>query len=135
MTWYEIIVGLIGVIGGSSGVISLYNAKANKQTIDIGNMSSMLDEAHKMFDEMKEDRDGIKQQFDEYKKETMTYVADFKARFAKLETRLDSAEGDVLNLKRSIYQGYRCKYPEKIEDCPVLKEYEKFKCNICDNKE
>lgn len=135
MTWYEIIVGLIGVIGGSSGFISLYNAKANKQTIDIGNMSSMLDEAHKMFDEMKEDRDGIKQQFDEYKKEAMTYVADFKARFAKLETRLDSAEGNVLNLKRSIYQGYRCKYPEKIEDCPVLKEYEKFKCNICDNKE
>lgn len=135
MTWYEIIVGLIGVIGGSSGIISLYNAKANKQTIDIGNMSSMLDEAHKMFDEMKEDRDGIKQQFDEYKKEAMTYVADFKARFAKLEKRLDSAEGDVLNLKRSIYQGYRCKYPEKIEDCPVLKEYEKFKCNICDNKE
>lgn len=135
MTWYEIIVGLIGVIGGSSGIISLYNAKANKQTIDIGNMSSMLDEAHKMFDEMKEDRDGIKQQFDEYKKEAMTYVADFKARFAKLEKRLDSAEGNVLNLKRSIYQGYRCKYPEKIEDCPVLKEYEKFKCNICDNKE
>lgn len=135
MTWYEILGALGGLGGVSAFFIAIYNAKSNKQTIDIGNMQTMLDEAHKMYDEIKEEKEIVNKEFHDYKTETMHYIAEFKERFAKLENRLDKTEDEVFNLKKSIYQGYRCKYPEKIEDCPVLKEYEKFKCNLCDNKE
>lgn len=135
MTWYEVLVGILGVFGGGAGLISIYQAKSNKQTIDIGNMQTMLDEAHKMYDEMKEEKESVNKEFHDYKTETMHYIAEFKERFAKLEKRLDKTEDEVFGLKQSVYQGYRCKFPEKIEDCPVLKEYEKFKCNLCDNKE
>lgn len=135
MTWYEVLVGLLGVFGGGAGLISIYQAKSNKQTIDIGNMQTMLDEAHKMYEELKEEKESVNKEFHDYKAETMKYIAEFKARFKNMEERLDRTDNKVLNLQRSIYQGYRCRYPEKIEDCPVLKEYEKFKCNLCDNKE
>lgn len=135
MAWYEII-GILGGLGGVSAfLISLYNAKSNKQTIDISNMQSMLDEAHKMYDGMREEKERIIKEFRDYKSENMQYIAEFKERFAKLEERLDETECEVFHLKQSVYQGYRCKYPEKTSDCPVLKEYEKFKCNFCDNKE
>lgn len=135
MTWYEILGALGGLGGVSAFFIAMYNAKSNRQTIDIGNMQTMLDEAHKMYDELKEEKETVNKEFHDYKSETMRYISEFKERFNKLEGRLDKTEDKVLNLQRSIYQGYRCKYPEKIEDCPVLKEYEKFKCNLCDNKE
>ena len=134
MAWYEII-GVLGGLGGLSAfLISLYNAKSNKQTIDIGNMKSMLDEAHKMYDEMKDEKDAINKDFHEYKEENMKYVAEFKERFKNLEARLDKTEDEVLNLKKSIYQGYRCKYPQNIDDCPVIKAYERFRCNECEKK-
>lgn len=128
MEWYNILSIILGALGGTAGLVSIYHAKSNKQTIDISNMSSMLDEAHAMFEEMKNERDGVTREFQEYKNETLT-------RFAKVEKRLDNAEEDVLNLKRSIYQGYRCKYPQHISDCPVIKEYEKIKCAECDRKD
>lgn len=131
MNWYEILVGITGVIGGGAGLISIYHAKSNKQTIDISNMQSMLEEAHKMFDEMKQEKDNVSQDFQEYKELTNKYVADFKERFAKLEERVDRAENNVLNLKRSVFQGYRCKFPDDIQDCPVIKEYERIKCIEC----
>lgn len=128
MEWYNILSIILGALGGTAGLVSIYHAKSNKQTIDISNMSSMLDEAHEMFDEMKKERDGVMKEFQEYKNETIS-------RFNKVEKRLDNAEEDVLKLKRSIYQGYRCRYPQRIEDCPVIKEYEKIKCTECDRKD
>lgn len=135
MAWYEV-VGILGGLGGVSAFfISIYNAKSNKQTIDIGNMQSMLDEAHKMYDEMKCEKDSINKEFHEYKEENMRYVSEFKERFNNLEKRLDKTENEVFDLKKSIYQGYRCKYPKNTSDCPVLKAYEKFRCNECENNE
>lgn len=135
MAWYEILVGIIGVIGGGAGLISIYHAKSNKQTIDIGNMQTMLEEAHKMYDEMKTEKDSVNKDFHDYKEENMRYVSEFKARFKKLEERLDKTEEEVFDLKKSIYQGYRCKYPQNINDCPVIMAYEKFRCSKCEVEE
>lgn len=131
MGWIEISISVIGAIGGVTGLISLYHAKSKKQTIDISNMSAMLEEAHKMYDEVNKEREEVAADYRAYKEETMRYIGEFKERFAVLEKRLDKAEDDVLKLKRSIYQGYRCRYPAKIEDCPVIKEYEKAHCENC----
>lgn len=131
MVWYEIVALLVGALGGTAGLIGLYKAKAEKTGIDIGNMQEMLNEAHKMFDSACEEKEAIQKEFSDYKAENMKYIGEFKMRFAKVEERLDKAEESVLNLKGAIYQGYRCKYPKNIEECPVIKEYEKEHCKKC----
>lgn len=134
MVWYEILALLVGALGGTAGLIGLYKAKSEKTGIDISNMQEMLNEAHKMFDSACEEKEAIQKEFSDYKAENMKYIGEFKARFAKVEARLDKAEESVLNLKGAIYQGYRCKYPKNIEDCPVIKEYEKEHCEKCVTK-
>lgn len=137
MEWYNIVLlllGGIGGIGGIGGLIALYKAKSEKTGIDINNMQEMLAEAHKMFDAACEEKEHIKQEFTDYKAENMKYIGEFKARFAKVEGRLDKAEGTIFDLTGAVYQGYRCKYPENIEDCPVIKEYEKKHCKKCVTK-
>lgn len=135
MEWYNILSIVVGALGGTAGFVGLYKAKSEKTTIDVSNMQSMLDEAHKMYDEMKEEKNDVNQEFHAYKEETMSYISEFKERFAKVESRLDRAEETVFQLKGAIYRGYRCKFPENIEDCPVIKEYEKLHCDACESCE
>ena len=134
MEWYNIVLLLLGGVGGIGGIggfIALYKAKSEKTSIDIQNLSQMLDEARKMYNTICEEKEQVKEDFVAYKKDNMQYISEFKERFAKLEKRVDKAEGAVFSLKGVIYRGYRCKYPENIEDCPVIKEYEKIHCNDC----
>ena len=131
MEWYEIIISAVATLGGVGGFISIYKAKPEKTSIEVQNMKEMLGEAHKMFDKMKEEKEAEHEAFEEYKKNNMEYVAEFKERFQKVEDRLDKAEQFVFTLKSAIYRGYRCPYPPKVEDCPVLKEYEKGSCTEC----
>lgn len=131
MEWYNIVLLLLGGVGGTAGLISIYKAKSEKTGIDINNMKEMLNEAHKMFDSACEEKETIQKEFSEYKAENMKYIGEFKARFTKVEQRLDKAEDTIFDLTGAVYQGYRCKYPEKIEDCPVIKEYEKKHCKKC----
>ena len=131
MEWYEIVISAVATLGGVGGFISIYKAKPEKTSIEVQNMKEMLGEAHKMFDKMKEEKEAEHEAFEEYKKNNMEYVAEFKERFQKVEDRLDKAEQFVFTLKSVIYRGYRCPYPPKVEDCPVLKEYEKGSCTEC----
>lgn len=135
MEWYNILVLILGAVGGVGGLVGLYKAKAEKTGIDITNMKEMLEEAHKMYDEMKEEKELINKEFHDYKEENMKYIGEFKDRFAQVERRLDKTENIVLQLKGAVYQGYRCKYPQNIEDCPVIKEYEKTQCDKCEKCE
>ena len=131
MEWYNILAIVLGAFGGVGGFVALYKAKPEKTSIEVQNMKEMLGEAHKMFDKMKEEKEAEHNEFEEYKKNNMTYIAEFKERFQKVEDRLDKAEQFVFTLKSAIYRGYRCPYPPKVEDCPVLKEYEKGSCTEC----
>ena len=131
MEWYEIVISAVATLGGVGGFISIYKAKPEKTSIEVQNMKEMLGEAHKMFDKMKEEKEAEHNEFEEYKKNNMTYIAEFKERFQKVEDRLDKAEQFVFTLKSVIYRGYRCPYPPKVMDCPVLKEYEKGSCTEC----
>lgn len=136
MEWYGIlatVLGAIGGIGGIGGIISIYTAKSNKDKIDISNMQDMLNAAHELHDKVVADKDSIKKEFDDYKEDTMKYVAEFKERFRKNEERLDKAELNILSLQKTIFSAYRCPFPKNIMDCPVLKDYEREhqadKCN------
>jgi hypothetical protein len=45
MEWYNILCLVLGALGGTAGLVSIYHAKSHKDTIDINNMQEMLDEA------------------------------------------------------------------------------------------
>lgn len=131
MNWLEI----IGAIGGSAGVVALikvgidvFNARSNKTKVDVGNMQEMLDEAHKMYDEATKRYNSLVEKFDLYKEEA-----------EKKEEKRDNMIGDVIKkvnkLERTVTQAYRCKYPENIYDCPVVKSYEaKHLCEDCEHQ-
>ena len=135
MEWYEIIISAVATLGGVGGFISIYKAKPEKTSIEVQNMKEMLGEAHKMFDKMKEEKEAEHEAFEEYKKNNMEYVAEFKERFQKVENRLDKAEQFVFTLKSAIYRGYRCPFPPKVEDCPIIKAYKGEGCDECMNNE
>lgn len=127
MDWAEVlktIGGIIAVFGGVGGLIALYKAKPEKTSLEVKNMKEMLDEAHNMYDDARAETKELREEFSKYKEENMAYVAEFKNRFAKIEDGLEKAE-------LAVYQGYRCPFPPKVADCPVLKEYEKGNCNEC----
>jgi predicted RNase H-like nuclease (RuvC/YqgF family) len=131
MEWYEILISAVATLGGVGGFVSIYKAKPEKTSIEVQNMKEMLNESHRMYDEMKAEKEEGQEEFKTFKETNNKYIAEFKERFAKLEKRLDAAEDAVFHLKGAIYQGYRCKFPTRIEDCPVIKEYEKSHCEDC----
>lgn len=135
MEWYNILILILGGVGGIGGIVGLYKAKSEKTGIDITNMKDMLEEAHKMFNAISEEKSKVQEEFDNYKKDNMQYISEFKERFARVEKRLDRAEEKVLTLQGAVYQGYRCKFSPNIADCPVLQEYEKIQCNSCGKNE
>ena len=124
MVWYEILTLVVGAFGGTAGIIAIYKAKPEKTSIEVKNMQTMLNEAHEMYDDARKETNELREEFSKYKKENMQYVAEFKNRFAKIEDRLSKTE-------LAVYQGYRCPFPPKVADCPVLKEYEKGNCSEC----
>lgn len=131
MEWYNILAIVLGALGGTTGivagVVSIYKAKPEKTSIEVKNMQEMLNEAHNMYSDARAETKELREEFSEYKKENMEYVAEFKKHFAKIEGRLEKTELAVL-------QGYRCPFPPKVTDCPVLKEYEKGSCEECQAK-
>ena len=120
MEWYNILTLVLGGIGGTAGLIGLYKAKSEKTGIDIENMQQMLNEAHKMYDDARAETKELREEFSAYKHENMEYIAEFKARFAKVEDRLEQTE-------LAVFQSYRCPFPPRQEDCPVLQEFNKQK--------
>ena len=131
MNWLE----TLGAIGGAAGLVALikvgvdvYMAKSGKTKVDVANMKEMLDEAHKMYDTINKRYNDSEKKFEEYKEEV-------EAR----EERRDKKIGELISkfnkLERTVTQAYRCKYPENIQDCPVVKSYEeKHLCEDCGNK-
>jgi hypothetical protein len=124
MEWYNIVTLIVGALGGTAGVIGIYKARPEKEGIVVKNMREMLDEAHKLYDEMKSERNAVREELNEYKDET-------EKRFDKLETKLDKTEDTVTQLTGVINRGYGCRYPDNPSDCPVVKEYERINCIEC----
>ena len=106
MEWYNILVLILGGVGGTGGLISLYTAKAKKDSMEIDNFK-------KLFDEAQEERANIRQQHIDYMRQT-------DEKIMKLEQKIDFSDKRNAIKMRAINSAYRCKLPEKTEDCPVL---------------
>ena len=118
MEWYNILVLILGGFGGISGVISLYHAKSNKDTIDIKNLHSIIEEERK-------ERENLTKEYYQYRQFVDQKVASVKKNFEELK-----AENKKMIM--AIYQAYRCTLPEKLHDCPVIKTFEdSCRCEEC----
>lgn len=120
MEWYNIIIAIVGGIGGVSGIISLYNAKSNKTTVDISNYQQLLEDIRK-------ERDDARQENEAYHKQVHDRVEEVKKEFLSLKEENEE-------FKKSILQAYRCPLPARLEDCPVIQLYEKLDCKQCKNE-
>lgn len=117
MEWYHIlsiVLGAIGGIGGISGGISIYHAKSNKQSIDIDNLRDIIEEE-------RTERQNLRNEYEGYKKSVYERIIMLKREFA------DMKETNI-NYLKAIQRAYRCKLPSKIEDCPVIKEFNESGC-------
>ena len=118
MEWYNILVLILGGFGGISGVISLYHAKSNKDTIDIKNLHSIIEEERK-------EREDLTKEYYQYRQFVDKKVESVKKDFEELKA-------ENKKMIKAIYQAYRCTFPEKMHDCPVIKTFEdSCRCDEC----
>ena len=121
MDWLTILLSIIGGLGGVGGAISIYNAKANKNTIEINNF-------HQLIEEERTERQILRQEFNEYKDSVEKRVSEVKSEMADLKSQNQK-------MSAAIYSAYRCTYPQSIDECPVWQTYEKLECQGCRMKE
>lgn len=122
MEWYNVLVLIVGAFGGVGGFISIYNAKSNKDSIDIKNFHSLLEEE-------RIERKNLANEYHEYKNVVERKVETVKIEFEKLRQ-------DNQKMLKSIYQAYRCRLPEKMHDCPVIAAFNNdCVCDGCKNHE
>lgn len=129
MNWTEI----IGLIGGGAGIVALikagidiYNAKSNRTTVDLGNMQRMLDDALKR-------NDALEKKFNEFVEKTHGYVEELRNAIVSRDDKIDKLDERVNHMEKVVNVAWRCKYPDNVEDCPVIQEYEKR--HLCDECE
>ena len=122
MEWYNILSIVLGSVGGIGGIttaiIAVYNAKPNKDKIDIENYHSLLTEE-------REERELVRKEFREYKEEVAKYKQFFKEKYDALQKHNDKLE-DAINL------GYKCPLIEKASDCIIIRTVEE--CKECEKK-
>ena len=125
MEWYNILSIVLGSVGGVGGIttaiIAVYNAKPNKDKIDIENYHSLLTEE-------REERELVRKEFKEYKEEVAKYKQFFKEKFDALQKHNDKLE-DAINL------GYKCPLIKEASDCVIIRQVEVIECNKCKNVE
>ena len=112
MNWYEIVVMLLGGGGVGSGILALYNAKSNKTTVDISNLRALIEEERK-------ERQALAKELAEYKVEARGEISSLRHRLTQTT--------------EAIYMAYRCRFPDTMVDCPVIRAYEA--CTRCERKD
>lgn len=95
MEWYNIIVLVLGAVGGTGGIISIYTAHAKKTSIEIENLRNVLEEER-------------------------TANEGLLARMKGLEELVDVLNKRDLLKMRAINAGWRCKFPADVSECPVI---------------
>lgn len=122
MEWYNILSIVLGSVGGIGGLttafIAFYNAKVNKDTIEIDNY-------HKLLEEERVERELVRKEFKEYKEEVAKYKQFFKEKYDALQEKNNKLE-DAIN------QGFKCPLIEKASDCIIIRTVEE--CKECETK-
>ena len=111
MTTTEIIVTILGALGGLGGISafikSFFFVKQDGDSKTISNLVSIIEE-------MRKNHNDLNDEFKSYKKEINERVSFFKEKFDEIEKERD-------NFKLATMEANRCTLPATINDCPVVK--------------
>ena len=121
----EIILCLFGTGGFISTIITLIankrERKAKAEGVEVNNLVTVV---NTLTDRI----NNIEKKADEDREEAHKYVNELRGEIVGLRSQVNT-------LERVTLQAYRCKYPENIMSCPVVKAYEEKHCASCQNKE
>ena len=125
MNLTEIILCLFGTGGIISTIITLIASKrerkAKAEGVEVNNLVTVV---NTLTDRI----NNIEKKADEDREEAHKYVNELRGEIVGLRSQVNT-------LERVTLQAYRCKYPENIMSCPVVKAYEEKHCTSCQNKE
>ena len=125
MNLTEIILCLFGTGGIISTIITLIASKrerkAKAEGVEVNNLVTVV---NTLTDRI----NNIEKKADEDREEAHKYVNELRGEIVGLGSQVNT-------LERVTLQAYRCKYPENIMSCPVVKAYEEKHCTSCQNKE
>lgn len=116
MEWSEIVQNVLVPVGaflGGGWILNFYNAKPKKNSIEIENMRTVIDELQ---DVIKQNSESSK----EYRKTTTEEINALKKEVRKLSLMVDIKH-------EAIYASSGCKLVKKAEDCIVMQTF-KEKC-------
>lgn len=119
MEWSEIVQNVLVPVGaflGGGWILNFYNAKPKKNSIEIENMRTVIDELQ---DVIKQNTESSK----EYRKTTTEEINALKKEVRELSLRVDIKH-------EAIYASSGCKFVKKTEDCIVMQTF-KEKCQQC----
>lgn len=139
MDWIQV----IGAIGGSAGIVALikvgidvFFAKSNKTSVDIKNMQEMLNESHKLFNEVVSKYKTLEEKIEKDRQASHSYIESLRKRIEEAEASYRALDTRVNKLEKVVNVAWRCKFPTDIGDCPVIQKYEKLHlCEGCEHKE
>lgn len=129
LTWYEIVIGLLGAVGGSAGVAAFIKAflytKQERESKEITNENSQIANLHAIIEENRNEYKELKKEFKEYKEEVDIRVSMFKGKFELLENKYEQ-------LRQAVFEAYRCQLPATIDQCPVVQALKQIQtCEEC----
>lgn len=118
MVWYEIVVTLLGSVGGLAGVAafikSFLTIKQDKEAKEISNEHAEIENLKSFIIIANENYDRLSKQFDNYHQQVDKRITFFKEKFDKMEQEKNALEIATM-------QAYRCQFPPEMMDCPVVK--------------
>ena len=124
MNLTDIILCLFGAGGIISTIITLIASKrerkAKAEGVEVNNLVTVV---NTLTDRI----NNIEKKADEDREEAHKYVNELRGEIVGLRSQVNT-------LERVTLQAYRCKYPENIMSCPVVKAYEEKHCTSCQNK-
>lgn len=118
MVWYEIVVTLLGSVGGLAGVAafikSFLTLKQDKEAKEINNEHAEIENLKAFISIANENYDRLSKQFDNYHQQVDKRITFFKEKFDKMEQEKNALEIATM-------QAYRCQFPPEMMDCPVVR--------------
>ena len=124
MNLTEIILCLFGAGGLASTIITLIaNKRERKAKADSVEVNNLVTVVNTLTDRI----NNIEKKADEDREEAHKYITELRGEIVGLRSQVNT-------LERVTLQAYRCKYPDNIMNCPVVKAYEEKHCTSCHNK-
>lgn len=129
----------IGAGGGFAGIasiiISFFKAKSEKTSLDADNFKKFFDESQERYEDeikrAKEDIELAKKEREQARKNSEEYRDKMDKKISELESTINSMKDRSTKQIRALNSAYRCKLPQKMTDCPVIKTLDE----ICDGDE